>query len=93
MVSFKGAYFPHDIILTCVRWYVAYPLSARHVEEIMQECGISVDHSAVNRWVVKYSPQLEAAFHPRRRPVWISWRMDEPHPPPGLTRRFTPRWS
>ena len=31
----------------------------------------------INRWVVKYSPQLEEAFHRRKRPVWISWRMDE----------------
>ena len=31
-VSFKGAHFPQDIILPCVRWYVAYPLSTRHIE-------------------------------------------------------------
>jgi hypothetical protein len=29
VVSFKGAHFPQDIILTGVRWYVAYPLSTR----------------------------------------------------------------
>jgi putative transposase len=56
---------------------VAYPLSTRHVEELMQERGVSVDHSTVNRWVVKYNPQLEAAFHRRKRLVWRSWRMDE----------------
>jgi putative transposase len=61
-VSFKGAHFPKDIILLGVRWYVAYPLSTRHVEELMQERGVSVDHSTVNRWVIKYSPQLEEAF-------------------------------
>jgi transposase-like protein len=33
--------------------------------------------TTINRWVVKYSPQLEEAFHRRKRPVWISWRMDE----------------
>src|SRR5262245_45173334 len=33
MISFKGAHFPKDIILMGVRWYVAYPLSYRHVEE------------------------------------------------------------
>jgi transposase-like protein len=76
-VSFKGAHFPQEIILTCVRWYVAYPLSTRHVEELMQERGVSVDHATVNRWVIKYSPPLEEAFHRRKRPVWISWRMDE----------------
>jgi putative transposase len=66
-----------DIILTCVRWYGAYPLSYRQVEELMQNRGAAVDHATINRWVLKYSPQLEAAFHSRKRPVWISWRMDE----------------
>jgi transposase-like protein len=60
-----------------VRWYVAYPLSTRHVEELMEERGVEVDHSTINRWVIKYSPLLEAAFHRRKRPVWVSWRMDE----------------
>src|SRR6266850_3752326 len=76
-VSFKGAHFPKDIILTGVRWYVAYPLSTRHVEKLMLERGVHVEHSTINRWVVKYSPQLEEAFHRRKRPVWVSWRMDE----------------
>src|SRR4030095_859359 len=76
-VSFKGTHFPQEIILTGVRWYVAYPLSTRHVEELMRERGVYVDHSTINRWVVKYSPQLEAAFHRRKRSVGRSWRMDE----------------
>jgi putative transposase len=76
-VSFKGAHFPQEIILTCIRWYVAYPLSTRHVEELMRERGVPVDHATVNRWVIKYSPPLEEAFHRQKRPVWISWRMDE----------------
>jgi putative transposase len=76
-VSFQGAHFPRDVILTCVRWYVAYPLSYRHVEGLMRERGVAVDHATVDRWVVKYSPPLEAAFHRRKRPVWLSWRMDE----------------
>jgi putative transposase len=76
-VSFKGAHFPKDIILAGVRWYVAYPLSTRHVEELMRERGVKVDHSTINRGVIKYSPQLEEEFHRRKRPVWVSWRMDE----------------
>jgi putative transposase len=76
-ISFKGAHFPPEIILMGVRWYLAYPLSTRHVEELMLERGVHVDHSTVNRWVIKYSPQLEEAFHRRKRPVWVSWRMDE----------------
>ena len=76
-VSFKGAHFPPEVILMGVRWYLAYPLSTRHVEELMEERGVKVDHSTINRWVVKYSPQLEQEFHRRKRPVWASWRMDE----------------
>src|SRR6266478_5084519 len=68
----------HDMRQTTgVRWYLAYPLSYRHVEELMEERGVPVDHATIQRWVVKYSPQLEEAFHRRKRPVWVSWRMDE----------------
>src|SRR6266487_1788036 len=76
-ISFKGAHFPPGIILMGGRWYLAYPLSYRHVEELMEERGVPIDHATIQRWVVKYSPQLEEAFHRRKRPVWVSWRMDE----------------
>ena len=76
-ISFKGAHFPTEVILMGVRWYVAYPLSTRHVEELMAERGVNVDHSTINRWTIKYSPRLEEAFHRRKRSVWVSWRMDE----------------
>ena len=33
MISFSGKQFPKDIILMSVRWYVAYPLSYRNIEE------------------------------------------------------------
>ena len=59
VVSFKEAHFPQEIILTGVCWYVAYPLSTRHAEELMRERGSDGDHSTVNRWVIKYSPQLQ----------------------------------
>ena len=78
-VSFKGAHFPKEVILMGVRWYVAYPLSTRHVEALMEERGVEVDHSTMNRWVIKYSPQLEEAFHRRKRPVWVSWRVEQDH--------------
>lgn len=43
MISFKGVYFEKDILLTYVRWYVAYPLSYRQLEGMMQERGVAVD--------------------------------------------------
>jgi transposase-like protein len=73
----KRLHYPLDIILMCVRWYVAYPLSLRHLEQMMAERGITVDHSTVHRWAMKLLPVLEKAFRCRKRPVGKSWRMDE----------------
>ena len=73
----RRLHYPLDVILTCVRWYVANPLSLRHLEEMMAERGVSVDHSTVHRWAIKLLPVLEKAFRRRKRPVGKSWRMDE----------------
>jgi putative transposase len=70
-------HYPLDVILMCMRWYVAYPLSLRHLERMMAERGISVDHSTVHRWAMKLLPVLEKAFRCRKRPIGKSWRMDE----------------
>ena len=43
----------------------------------MREHGVPVDHATVNRWAIKYCPPLEEAFHRQKRPVWLSWRLDE----------------
>jgi putative transposase len=52
-VSFKGAHFPKDILLRGVRWCMAYPLSTRQVEALMQERGMSVDDPTIKWWVMK----------------------------------------
>ena len=75
MLDFKGSQFERDIILWGVRWYVAYPISYRQLEEMMQERGVEVDHSSLNRWVIKYTSALDKAFRQRKRSVGISWRM------------------
>jgi putative transposase len=60
-----------------VRWYLAYPLSYRQLEEMKQERGVALDHSTIHRWVLKYAPQLEHTFRRQKRLVGMSWRMDE----------------
>ena len=77
MLCFKGMRFPIDVILVCVRWYVAYPLSYRHLEEMMEERGVSVDHSSINRWAIRFLPLIENLARKHKRPVSASWRMDE----------------
>ena len=79
MLAAKGIRFPIDVILVCIRWYAAYPLSYRHLEEMMEERGVSVDHSSINRWAIRFLPLLEKVFRKLKRPVCCSWRMDETH--------------
>ena len=45
MLVVKGMRFPIEVILVCICWYAAYPLSCRHLEEMMEERGVSVEHS------------------------------------------------
>src|SRR5471032_3062 len=73
----KRLHYPLDVILTCVCWYVAHPLSLRHLEDMMAERGVSVDHSTVHRWAIKLLPVLEKEFRRCKRPVGKSWRTDE----------------
>ena len=70
-------HYPLEVMLTCVRWYVAYPLSLRHIEEMMEERGVFVDHTTVHRWALKVLPVLGAICRRRKRPVGPSWRLDE----------------
>ena len=77
MLNFKAMRFPIDVILVCIRWYVAYPLSYRHLEEMMEERGVSVDHSSINRWAIRFLPLIEKIARKYKRPVGGSWRMDE----------------
>jgi putative transposase len=74
---FKGRHFDRSVILLCVRWYLAYNLSLRDLEEMMAERGIAVDHSTVHRWVVHFSPQLLERFNQRKRAVSGKWHVDE----------------
>ena len=39
----------------------------------MDECGVEVDYSTLNRWVLKYVPLLETQFCARNRSVGSSW--------------------
>jgi len=77
MLATKGMRFPIDVILVCIRWYAAYPLSYRHLEEMMQDRGVFVDHSSINRWAIRFLPLFEKVFRKHKQPVGVSWRMDE----------------
>ena len=105
MASFNDAHIAKHIILTSLHRYVAYPLSYRKLEELMQEWGVCVDPSIILRRVLRYALQIEAVFHRRkrsvcpsvrRRPVDLSWDRVHAHAAERLTGRGAnraTRWS
>jgi len=74
---FKWRHFLPEIILLNVRWYCRYSLSYRDLEEMMAERGVEVDHSTINRWVLKYAPELDKRVRRHLKPTNDSWRVDE----------------
>jgi putative transposase len=44
---------------------------------MMEERSVEVDHSSLNRWVLKHVSLLDQQFRARKRPVGSSWRLDE----------------
>ena len=65
--AFKRLYYPVDVIAQCVRWYLAYALSLRDLEEMMAERGILVDHSTLYLWIIRLTPLLNKAFRRYKR--------------------------
>jgi transposase-like protein len=55
---FKGRHFDQEIIVLCVRWYLAFKLSSRDLVAMMAERGITLAHTTILRWVQRYVPQV-----------------------------------
>ena len=74
---FKGRQHPGELIISCVRLYLRYPLSYEHVTEMMAERGVEVDASCIWRWVQAYAPELNKRCRAYLKPVNKSYRIDE----------------
>ena len=74
---FRGRHFADEIIVLCVRWYLRFSLSYRDLEEIMAERNLSVDHTTVWRWVLRYAPELNQRVRRELKKTGGSWRVDE----------------
>ena len=74
---FKGRHFFPSVILLCVRWYLAYSLSYRDLQEMMAERGLKVDASTLYRWVQAYAPELDRRIRKRLKPTTACWHVDE----------------
>src|SRR3984893_15441518 len=74
---FKGRHFDQEIIVLCVRWYLAFKLSSRDLVQMMAERGIGLAHTTILRWVQRYVPGFEKRWKRYALPVGNSWRVDE----------------
>ena len=87
----KRLRYPLEVMLGCVRWYAAHPLSLRSLEEMTAERGVVVDHTTVHRWALKMLPVLAAVFRGRKRSVGNYWRVDETYIRVGGQWKSVPR--
>src|SRR5260370_211534 len=74
---FEGRHFDREVIILCVRWYLRFKLSLRDLVEMMAERGLSIAHTTIMRWVLRYAPEFEKRWQRFARAVGRSWRVDE----------------
>src|SRR5689334_16854788 len=65
--AFKGRQFAAEVLLWAVRWYLMFPVSYRDLELMLQDRGVSVDHTTIFRWIQAYAPELEKRIRPLLR--------------------------
>ena len=66
---FAGRWFEDDIILLCLRWYFRFKLSYRDLVAILGERGLSISHTTILRWVVRYADTCKKRWRRFERPV------------------------
>ena len=69
MLKTKGSWYPKDVIVQAVHLKLRFSLGYRHIEEILKDRGPGVDHATIQRWVIKYTPELERSFQRKKRPI------------------------
>jgi len=69
--------YPHIIIQQAVYLKLRFTLSYRDVEELMAIRGVKVDHSTIQRWVFRFSKEIERNMNRCKKQVTNSWRLDE----------------
>ena len=72
----KRRHYPLGVMLTCVRWYVACPLSLRHIEKMMaNKAQPPSQRSSSTNWPFKRRPKQASL-------ILLASLRQNPHPPP-----------
>src|ERR1700742_2212670 len=75
--SYADHRFPAEIISFAVWLYVRFPLSLRHVDEILAACGIAVSHETVRQWGLKFGQAFANQIRRRLPRASDKWHLDE----------------
>jgi putative transposase len=74
---FKGFCSSPEVIMLFVCMKCRFSLSYRKLEEIAAIRGITIDHTTLRRWVIKFVTLVEMQVRKRKKAVGKSWKMDE----------------
>jgi putative transposase len=75
--SYAGYRFPTEIISHAVWLYFRFPLSLRHVDEILAARGIDVSHETVRQWGLKFGQAFANQIRRRLPRTGDKWHLDE----------------
>jgi putative transposase len=75
--SYAGHRFPAEIISHAVWLYFRFPLSLRHVDEILAARGITVSHETVRQWALKFGQSFANQIRRRLPRAGDTWHLDE----------------
>jgi putative transposase len=76
-VSYKRHRFPAEIIAHAVWLYYRFPLSLRHVEEMLLERGIVASYETIRRWAKKFGPDCVRRLRRKQPSRDDIWHLDE----------------
>jgi putative transposase len=75
--SYAGYRFPGEIISHAVWLYFRFPLSLRHVDELLAARGIEVRHETVRQWGLKFGQAFANQIRRRLPRAGDKWHLDE----------------
>lgn len=76
-LSYKRHRFPPQIIAHAVWLYYRFPLSLRHVEEMLLERGVAVSYETIRRWGKKFGPDYARRLRRKQPSRDDIWYLDE----------------
>ena len=75
--SYAGHRFPAEVISHAVWLYLRFPLSLRHVDELLAARGIVVSHETVRQWGLKFGQAFANRLRRRLPQAGDKWHLDE----------------